>query len=60
MPPLRFAHVETSLGPMWVAETDAGVAAVERGDVPRGLPGAAPTTFPDGSSPCPPTSMSPG
>ena len=30
MPPLRFAHVETSLGPMWVAETDVGVAAVER------------------------------
>ena len=30
MPPLRFAHVETSLGPTWVAETDAGVAAVER------------------------------
>ena len=30
MPPLRFARVETSLGPMWVAETDAGVAAVER------------------------------
>ena len=31
MPPLRFAHVETSLGPTWVAETDRGVAAVERG-----------------------------
>ena len=31
MPPLRFARVETSLGPMWVAETDRGVAAVERG-----------------------------
>jgi O-6-methylguanine DNA methyltransferase len=30
MPPLRFARVETSLGPMWVAETDAGVAAVTR------------------------------
>lgn len=30
MPPLRFARVETSLGPMWVAETDRGVAAVER------------------------------
>ena len=30
MPPLRFARVETSLGPMWVAETDAGVAAVDR------------------------------
>jgi len=31
MPPLRFARAETLLGPMWVAETDAGVAAVERG-----------------------------
>ena len=32
MPPLRFARVETSLGPMWVAETDAGVAAASRSD----------------------------
>jgi AraC family transcriptional regulator of adaptative response/methylated-DNA-[protein]-cysteine methyltransferase len=32
MPPLRFARVETSLGPMWVAETDAGVAASSRSD----------------------------
>ena len=30
MPTLRFARAETRLGPMWVAETDAGVAAVER------------------------------
>ena len=30
MPPVRFARVETSLGPMWVAETDRGVAAVDR------------------------------
>jgi O-6-methylguanine DNA methyltransferase len=30
MPPLRFARVETPLGPMWVAETDRGVAAVDR------------------------------
>jgi AraC family transcriptional regulator of adaptative response/methylated-DNA-[protein]-cysteine methyltransferase len=30
MPPLRFARVETSLGPMWVVETDRGVAAVDR------------------------------
>ena len=30
MPPLRFARVETSIGPMWLAETDRGVAAVER------------------------------
>ena len=32
MPPLRFARVETMLGPMWVAETDVGVAAVSRSD----------------------------
>jgi AraC family transcriptional regulator, regulatory protein of adaptative response / methylated-DNA-[protein]-cysteine methyltransferase len=30
MPPLRFARIETTFGPMWVAETDAGVAAVSR------------------------------
>lgn len=30
MPPLRFARVETSLGPMWLAQTDAGVAASSR------------------------------
>jgi O-6-methylguanine DNA methyltransferase len=30
IPTLRFAHVETDIGPMWVAETDAGVAAVSR------------------------------
>ena len=30
MPPLRFARVETTIGPMCAAETDAGVAAVER------------------------------
>jgi O-6-methylguanine DNA methyltransferase len=30
MSPLRFARVETSLGPTWLAETGAGVAAVTR------------------------------
>jgi AraC family transcriptional regulator, regulatory protein of adaptative response / methylated-DNA-[protein]-cysteine methyltransferase len=30
MPPLRFARVETSRGPMLVAETDVGLAAVGR------------------------------
>ena len=30
MPTLRFARAETRLGPMWVAESDAGLAAVER------------------------------
>ena len=28
MPPLRFARVETSIGPMLAAETDLGVAAI--------------------------------
>jgi len=32
MPPLRFARVDSPFGPMWVAETDAGVAAVSRSD----------------------------
>ena len=30
MPVIRFGRVETSLGAMWVAQTDAGVAAVSR------------------------------
>jgi AraC family transcriptional regulator, regulatory protein of adaptative response / methylated-DNA-[protein]-cysteine methyltransferase len=29
---LRFARVPTALGPMWVAETEAGVAAATRSD----------------------------
>jgi AraC family transcriptional regulator, regulatory protein of adaptative response / methylated-DNA-[protein]-cysteine methyltransferase len=32
MSTLHFARVETSIGPMWVAETDAGVAAVSRSE----------------------------
>ncbi len=32
MPPLRFARVETSLGPMWVAQTNRGVAAAGRAE----------------------------
>jgi AraC family transcriptional regulator, regulatory protein of adaptative response / methylated-DNA-[protein]-cysteine methyltransferase len=32
MPQLRFARVDSSLGPMLVAETDAGIAAVTRAD----------------------------
>ena len=37
MPPLRFARVETSLGPMWVAESDAGVAASSRSESLEGF-----------------------
>jgi methylated-DNA-[protein]-cysteine S-methyltransferase len=32
MPQLRFARVDTSLGPMWVAETDVGIAAATRSE----------------------------
>ena len=45
MPTLRFARVETSIGPMWVAETDVGVAAVSRSEpfaaLRRRFPGAS-------------------
>jgi O-6-methylguanine DNA methyltransferase len=34
---LRFARVETPIGPMWVAETDAGVAASSRSDSLEGF-----------------------
>lgn len=38
MPPLRVARVaSSSFGPMWVAETDAGVAAISRSDSPDRL-----------------------
>ncbi len=38
MPQLRFARAESSmLGPMWVAETDTGIAAVSRSDSPEPL-----------------------
>lgn len=32
MPALRFGRVETSIGPMWVAETLVGIAAASRSD----------------------------
>lgn len=32
MPPLRFARVDTSVGPMWVARTARGVAAAGRAE----------------------------
>lgn len=37
MPPLRFARVETAMGPMWVAQTDRGIAAVSRADSVEGF-----------------------
>ena len=37
MPVVRFGRVSTVLGPLWVSETDAGVAASSRDDVPTEL-----------------------
>ena len=37
MASLRFGRVDGPLGPMWMAETDAGVAAVSRADSPAAL-----------------------
>ena len=37
MASLRFGRVNGPLGPMWVAETDAGVAAVSRAESPEAL-----------------------
>jgi O-6-methylguanine DNA methyltransferase len=37
MPPLRFGRVESPLGPLWVAETDAGVAGCSRSESPEAL-----------------------
>jgi AraC family transcriptional regulator, regulatory protein of adaptative response / methylated-DNA-[protein]-cysteine methyltransferase len=45
MPTLRFARIETSIGPTWVVETDSGVAAVSRsepfGELHRRFPAAS-------------------
>ena len=37
MASLRFGRVDSVFGPLWVAETDAGVAAVSRDDSPGSL-----------------------
>ena len=48
MPQLRFARAESStLGPMWVAETDAGIAAVSRTDSPEAFLTHLHRRFPD-------------
>ena len=39
MPPLRFARVESPIGPMLVAETDVGVAASSRSPLDTFLAG---------------------
>lgn len=50
MPGLRFGRVDTSIGPMWVAESSFGIAAASRSDalqpfldaLARRFPGVAP------------------
>jgi O-6-methylguanine DNA methyltransferase len=47
MPPIRFARIESSLGPMWVAETKIGVAACSRSASPEELLADLRRRFPD-------------
>jgi AraC family transcriptional regulator of adaptative response/methylated-DNA-[protein]-cysteine methyltransferase len=47
MPPIRFARVETSLGPTWVAETEVGVAACSRSPSPDEMLAGLQRRFPD-------------
>ena len=47
MAPLRFARVETTLGPMWVAETDRGIAALAREEALEPFLSALRRRFPD-------------
>ena len=46
MPTIRFARVDSALGPMWIAETDAGVAAVTRSASLEGFLAALRRRFP--------------
>ena len=47
MPTIRFARVDSPLGPMWIAETDAGVAAVTRSDSLEGFLAGLRHRFPE-------------
>ncbi|HEX5040418.1 MAG TPA: methylated-DNA--[protein]-cysteine S-methyltransferase [Candidatus Limnocylindria bacterium] len=47
MPAIRFGHADTKLGPMWVAETDAGIAAVSRSDALEAFLAPLRRRFPD-------------
>ena len=47
MPVIRFGRADTALGSMWVAETDAGVAAVTRSDPLEGFLAPLRRRFPD-------------
>ena len=46
MPTIRFARVDSLLGPMWIAETDDGVAAVSRSESLGGFLAALRHRFP--------------
>lgn len=47
MSSLRFARVDSFVGPLWVAETDAGVAAVSRSDPLESFMAPLRRRFPD-------------
>jgi O-6-methylguanine DNA methyltransferase len=46
MPALQFGRIASSIGPLWVAETDAGLAAVSRADSPEPMLDALRRRFP--------------
>ena len=46
MPTLRFGRVDSPLGPIWVAETDDGLAACSRADAPDAFLAAVRRRFP--------------
>ena len=46
MATLRFGRVDGPLGPMWVAETDAGIAALSRDESPEAMLAALRRRFP--------------
>ena len=49
MPTIRFGRASSGLGPIWVAETDAGVAAASRADDPAELLAGLARRFPAAS-----------
>lgn len=46
MASLRFGRVDWTLGPLWVAQTDAGIAAVSRADSPEAMLASLHRRFP--------------
>ena len=46
MPALQFGRIASTIGPLWVAETDAGLAAVSRADSPEPMLAAPRRRFP--------------